>query len=513
MARPASPLVLGLAAALALGACSWGAEDPVKDPSASSAVSLTFDTCPPSSRVDPSYVEPERYARLVFECATLSTPLDHANPEGEKLDMAVVRVRSREPNPDRTGSLLLIPGGPGEPGLPMLGWWASWFSDEILDHFDLVTFDPRGTGSSAPINCAKVPEDDQPARTWDLLGRRGFARVARTYRHLTDACLQRLGDRAPYFNTTETARDLDLLREALGDDKLTALGWSYGAKLGAEYARAFPDRVRALVLDAPSDSAIRPIDVAARQVHGFESSLGEWAAQCPDRPGCPDSGDPVRFVRDLVAAADRRPIPSSRSQDALPATGSTVLDAVAATLRDGAAWWRLDAALVGAAEGDAAGLFEGIEHVFGPEVPDEPDQPDMVDANYVINCNDLPPGPTVREIRTAARRLVAENAVFARWGSWLLFGCRGWQPERTPLADPEAPGAPPIVVVGTVHDPATPYVGAVHIAEVLGSGHLLTWGGQGHTAYGTSDCVTELADEYLVTLVLPEEGTRCPAEQ
>lgn len=512
MARLPGPLVLGLAAALTLTACSWlSADDGSEERHRStSGPSLVFGPCPESFEVDVGYIDPERYARLVVECSTLPVPLDHAAPGGRRLGMALVRVRSRNPSPDRIGTLVLIPGGPGEPGLPLAGWWASWFADDVLDHFDLVTFDPRGTGSSAPINCARTPEDDKPSWSVDLLTEKGLTQATRVFRRLTRACVQRLGDTAPYFNTTQTARDVDLLREALGEEELTALGWSYGAKLGAEYARQFPDRVRALVLDAPSDSAISPIEVGARQIHGFESSLGEWADQCPQRPGCAELGEPVRFVRDLVASADRHPIRSSRPVDRLPATGATVLDAVAAMLYDGNAWDRLDEALLKASGGDAAGLFEGIEHVQGPEVSDDPDVPEPGDARYVINCNDLPPRPSVGEIRATARRVVRENPVFGRWGSWFLLGCRGWQQDRTPLALPEAPSAPPIVVIGTVHDPATPYAGAVHIAEVLGSGHLLTWEGQGHTAYGTSDCVTRLADDYLITLALPEEGTRCP---
>lgn len=515
MARRLSLLVLGLAAALAFTGCSWGSDDDPEKRSRSTAgkTLLGFGPCPSSLLVDPSFLSSERAARLVLECATLRVPLDHAAPAGGKsLGMAVVRIRSKKPSPDRIGSLLLIPGGPGDPGLPVAGWWASWFSDSVLDHFDLVTFDPRGTGASSPINCAAVPEDAQPAFYAHLLTGRGFARATTTFRHLTDACVDRLGTTAPYFNTTATAKDLDLLRAALGEEKTTALGWSYGAKLGGEYARQFPDRVRALVLDAPSDSAIPAVDVAARQIHGFESSLGEWASTCGGRPTCAGLGDdPVGFVRDLVATADRRLIRSSRTEDSLRASGATVLDAVAAMLYDGGAWWRLDKALLKASRGDAAGLFAGIEHVRGPDVSDDPGEPDPGDANYVINCNDRAPGPTVREIRSATRKLLADNPVFGEWGSWSLFGCRGWQPGRTPLADPVAPGTPPLMVIGTVHDPATPYVGAVHITEVLGSGHLLTWEGHGHTAYGTSDCVTKLADHYLVTLELPAEGTRCKA--
>ncbi len=502
-----------IAVALSLAACSPGSDDrPERDaPRRVVGGPLAFVPCLASALVDTSFLSSDRAASLAVECATLATPLDHAARDSETLDMALVRIRSRKPSPDRIGSLVLIPGGPGNAGLPLAGWWASWFSDDILEHFDLVTFDPRGTGSSAPINCAKVPEDDRPSFIAHLLTKKGFAKAASAFRHLTDACLDRLGDTAPYFNTTATAQDLDLLREALGDERLTALGWSYGAKLGAEYARHYPDRVRALVLDAPSDSTIPAVEVAARQVHGFESSLKQWAARCPDRPTCADLSKPIGFVRSLVATADRRPIRSSRPQDALPASGATVLDAVVAMLYDSREWWRLDTALHEAAGGDAAGLFDGIQHLQGPPVSDDPDRPEPNDANYVINCNDRPPGPSVREIRAGARRLAADNSVFGEWGSWSLYGCRSWQPDRTPLADPVAPDAAPIVVVGTVHDPATPYEGAVRIADVLGSGHLLTWEGRGHTAYGTSACVTELADEYLVTLRLPAEGARCPA--
>lgn len=492
-------------AALLLAGCST---DGVSQ--ASGTPRLRFGGCPHELMTAADAMVPEeRLEQLTFSCATLQVPLDHTHLDGESIPIAVVRVRHRQQS-RRIGSLVMNPGGPGESGLDAISYWASWLSDDVLRRFDVVTFDPRGTGASDPVTCGSIAADHEPTLFPDLLSPAGYAAASDIARQQTDACLRRLGGRAPFFNTQETARDMDLLRQALGDRKLSYVGFSYGAKLGGEYARRFPRTVRALVLDGPSDPVTDPIATTEAQVAGFEHAFGQWVTDCPARPSCQPLGDPRAYVATLVARANAAPINSARPGDDLPATGSDVLLAVEAFLYDDVTWPFLDAALTEAADGDAGSVFEAIDHHFGRDRRSHPDDPDPADAGLVINCNDQAAGPSDREIQEAATRVTAANPIFGGLGSWGLLGCRFWRADRHVLALPQAPATAPVLVVGTVHDPATPYAGAVSFTETMGNATLLSWEGDGHTAYGRSSCVNELVDAYLTTLAVPAAGTRCP---
>ncbi|MEO6509613.1 MAG: alpha/beta hydrolase [Nocardioides sp.] len=471
---------------------------------------LVFGPC--GDLLDPVSIDQlpaERADRLSFECGVLDVPIDHDAPDGEHLGIAVVRIRDSSQT-DRIGSLVMNPGGPGNPGLGFAPYWASWLPEEVLERFDVVTFDPRGVGASGGFNCPAIPQDAEPEVLADLVSPSGYAFTVEVSKAQAASCLEELGtERAAQINTQATAQDMDLLREALGDERLTYLGFSYGAKLGAEYARAFPDRIRALVLDAPTHPRDDPIAIIERQVAAFEAAYDSWVDNCPERPSCKLNGDdPRAFVDGLMARARESPIPSGRSVGDVPASDATIMSAITASLYYEQFWGILDEALGEAALGDSGSLREAIDNWLG-RVHD-PEQPETPDANLVINCTDARPGPGKQAILAAARRLSTRFPMFGTYGQGWLVGCKYWTGERHALPVPRAVGAPPIVVVGTRHDPATPYAGAVAMAKTLGSGHLLTWEGHTHTAYGQTDCITEAVDAYLVDLVVPPAGTTCP---
>lgn len=503
--------VAAVAVLLTTVACTGGGEPPPRPETSEPDSTGGLDLGDCGDLVDLASVEmpADRADALTFECGVLQVPLDHDAPAGEELGIQVVRIRDSRQT-ERIGSLVMNPGGPGQSGLDYAPYWASWISDDVLQRFDVVTFDPRGVGASGGFNCPDIPQADEPDVLVDLTSADGYAFAVDVSREQAAACIGELGaDRAAHINTQDTARDLDLLREALGDDQLTYLGFSYGAKLGAEYARQFPDRVRGLVLDAPSHPRHDPIEIVERQVAAFEAAYDAWAEDCPARPTCELlDGDARRFVAYLRERARETPIPSGRPVGDTPATDATVMNAVTALLYDEQAWGGLDQALDEAARGDSGALHEAVENATGRAR--DPDEPDAMDASLVINCTDARRGPSKATILAAARRLEATYPVYGTFGSFWLVGCKYWDNERLVLPPPEDVGAPPIVVIGTRGDPATPYSGAVAMARMLGSGRLLTWEGKTHTAYGQTDCITDLVDAYLVDLVVPGEGTVCP---
>lgn len=455
---------------------------------------------------------PERLNQLEFGCGTVDVAVDPTDGNLGRIAVQLIRVRratsaagsATATAGDKIGPLLLIAGGPGQSGVEYAGVAAGYLSDQILDHFDVVAFDPRGVGRSAPIRCAHtdVPTLGMP----DLLSAAGYARAAAVAAHTSSACLSALGARAGAFSTTATAADIDAIRRALGERALTYVGWSYGAKLGAEYARRFPGSVRAAVLDAPTDPTASWTAAAEYQLRGFESALDEFAAWCGTDHSCRSLGYVRSSLAALVAQAERVPIPSTRPGDDEPADGADVIDAVATSMYDSARWPDLATGIVEASEGDSR-LLRSLFDAGRTDTEDTNED----DANLVINCNDSAPGPEPAQIMTAAARFAEQFPIFGRWGSYRLLACASWSAPRHPLAVPVADTEHPLVVVGTVHDPATPYAGAASMARVLGNATLLTWEGQGHTAYGRDACIARLVDSYLVSLSVPAPGTRCPA--
>jgi pimeloyl-ACP methyl ester carboxylesterase len=503
-------LLLSVATATA---CSGDASTPARpEPSVSrgdAVEGLRFGDC--GDVIDLSVVglPADRADRLTFSCGTLRVPLDHARPGGQQLGIQVVRIRDATQH-DRIGSLVMNPGGPGQSGVDYVPSWAAWLPDEILARFDVVTYDPRGVARSGGFNCPAIPEDSEPTVLADIRTKRGYAFARKVSEEQATSCLGELGaDRIGHIGTVATARDMDLLRQALGDERLTFVGFSYGAKLGAEYARQFPDRIRALVLDSPSDPGHDPIGIVERQATTFEEAFNAWADGCAERPSCDRLGDARELVRRLMARARRMPIPSGRPGDDVPASDTTVISVILALLRFESFWPTLDDVLGEAALGDSGSLQEVLEQQVG--IQRDPEKPEPGDAQLTINCTDAAPGPAKGAIQRAARRIMAANPVVGKAVSFWLVGCKYWLGDRDILPVPRDVGAPPILVLGSRHDPVTPYTGAVAMARILGSGHLLTWNGKTHTSYGQSACVNSIVDRYLLDLRLPAEGTVCPA--
>ncbi|GAA3161155.1 alpha/beta hydrolase [Blastococcus jejuensis] len=448
---------------------------------------------------------------LAFECGRTEVPISYDEPEGATLPLFLVRVVAAGQT-ERIGSLVVNPGGPGGSGADAAIGLALTLPDDVLNRFDIVGFDPRGVGLSTPVEC--IPDElkdraiaAEPRPTTDEDLDEAFSLA----QEVADGCAEEYGDALGTFNTVDTARDMDRLREALGDEQLTYLGYSYGTTLGSTYAELFPDKVRALVLDAAVDPDTTELEDAEASAAAFERGFDVFAENCKGLlAGCPLGDDPRGYVEAVMTHAEQGPIPSSEEGESRRATPGVVLTAVQAALYDTDSWPQLIQALVAAeVAGDAKGLFSLADGYTGRL--DDDTYSNLLDANIAINCADTDETFDEGEIRDLAAEWDQEYPLFGAGSAVSLYTCSAWEAERTPLPERDAEGSDPILVVGNTGDPVTPLPGAEDMAEQLDSGVLLIWQGDGHTAYPKTDCITAAVNAYLIDLTAPSDGLTCPA--
>ncbi len=447
------------------------------------------------------------YQQPSLECARLDVPLDYAAPEGRLASVAVMRVRTR--SAERIGSLVLNPGGPGGSGLSFVAGWAG----DSLDGgpFDVVGFDPRGVGASTPqLSCATPPERDADRADTDMdPSPEGVAQTEAENRRYAERCIELSGglDVLANAGTRDVVRDLDVLRAVLGDRALTYVGFSYGTRIGALYAEAFPANVRAMVLDGAVDPAQSAAESSLAQIAGFQRAFEAFATECAAWPSCPLGVDPAaatgafqRLTRPLIAA----PV-------AVGARTLSYTDAVSAVISSmyrSTEWPRLADALSALAAGNGAPLLQMADEWqdFANGGYERPEG-----ALQVVNCLD---GDLVTDRATVADQAAKELAAapFADPGSGpvaALGACAFLPvvPSNTPH-ELRVEGLPPTLVVSTTGDAATPYEAGVALAAAL-QGVLLTVEGDDHTAFLSNACVDEIVVRYLADLELPAAGARC----
>ena len=480
-----------LAGALLLPACS------------SAPTRLARPAPPPAAAATPSELPPASLAWRGcgggFDCATLPVPLVEDEPAGETVDLAVVR---RKATGSRLGSLVVNPGGPGASAVGYLR--AAWSSvpERVRERFDLVAVDPRGVGQSAPVRCADTagldayfaldptPDDAEELAAYE----RGNAALAR-------ACGERNADLLPHLSTRVAAGDLDRLRASLGDARLTYLGYSYGTSIGAQYLDRFPTRVRAMVLDGALDPTLSWDALLEGQSRGFDAALEAFLEDC-ERTRCSFRRD---VEGDLLAAFDRL----SASVDAMPLTAARPVGegefalGVLAALYSEDSWPVLSDALVQAGSGKGAGLLALADSYLERT---EQGYSNVSEANLAVNCIDRPWPRESRPFLALAERVAADSPRFGPAIALSGLACASWP--VPPTAEPRAvtaPGSPPVLVVGTTGDPATPYAWSQALAGQLSRGVLLTYEGEGHTVYrvGAPGCVLDVVDTYLLTARAP----------
>ncbi|MFD6418271.1 alpha/beta hydrolase [Streptomyces sp. NPDC060194] len=447
-----------------------------------------------------------------WQCATLKVPLDHDEPDGDLIDLALIRAKASRAS-GRIGSLVFNFGGPGGSGVATLPAFAEDYAN-LRKRYDLVSFDPRGVGRSDPVLCFDDEQlnrasqeddgtpDDQKERDALLKGTKDF----------NAACEKNSGTVLPHVATTDAARDMDLLRRNLGDDKLYYFGVSYGTELGGVYAHLFPGKVGRAVFDAVVDPTEDLLQGTLGQAKGFQLALDNYARDCvTQEDDCPvgDSEQDVqRRITALLDDLDAKPLPGSGGR-VLTQTAAT--GGIAQALYSKDFWPYLTQGLEEAYDGQGTTLLALADSLDGRR-PDG-GYSNLAAANTAINCADDKARPTVGDVEENLPAFRKASPVFGDYLAWSLIGCQDWAvPGAADRPDVSAPGAAPVLVVGNTGDPATPYAGARRMAEALGEdvGVQITYRGEGHGAYASgSSCVDGAVEDYLLDGKVPKAGTVC----
>jgi pimeloyl-ACP methyl ester carboxylesterase len=437
-----------------------------------------------------------------FQCASLDVPLDYRAPGGKHLSLGLVR-RPASDQAHRIGSLLVNPGGPGGSGIS----FAEQFQlpAEILRRFDIVGFDPRGVGRSAPLDChahLQAMYDADPTLE-TAADRAAYLKVSKAY---VDSCAAGAKGVLPFLGTLNVTRDMDRIRAAVGDRKLSYLGYSYGTSIGQMYAQLFPRRIRAMVLDGVVDTERSGLQGADGQAKGFERALTAYLADCRAQASCALGKNPRDRLAALVASAERRDIPAAGADR--PATPGVVQLAIGDALYSKSAWPVLSAAITDGLAGNGTRLVQ-LADDYLQRKPDG-SYGDGFGIYFAVSCLDSTwprdPAKVFANARATGVKypLIGEGLVndYAR--------CALWPAKPQPLPKLTAVGSPPIVVISTTRDPATPYEDGVAVARRLPKGVLVTNDGDGHTVFSQGKaCVDDPVTRYLVDGRPPKKGLVC----
>ncbi len=441
-----------------------------------------------------------------FQCTFVTVPLDYAHPaNGQTIKIAVIRKRATD-QANRIGSVLTNPGGPGASGIDYLRQAASSMSN-LNRRFDLIGFDPRGVGQSAPVRCLTGPQEDafnaiDPVAD-DPTEKAALIQADKAF---AAGCQAMSGNILPFVDTESAARDMDQIRAALGDAKLTYLGFSYGTFLGETYAHIFPTHVRALSLDGVIDPTQSPNDMLLAQVASFQKNLEAFAADCKAKSTCQfgRSGDPLTKISQFLQKVDSSPLRVGSRQ----LTRSLAIIGIITPLYDPSSWSYLDQGLTAAVQGNGQ-LLLSFSDLYLARHPDG-SYDNENDANYAINCLDRPVPTDISAYDQLAASYSQASPILGPAEQYSNLACAYWPVKAKGQVGPlTADGAPPILLVGGTDDPATPYRWAQAVHTQIAGSVLLTRQGNGHVSYDKSVCAQQAEDAYLINLTLPADGTVC----
>ena len=507
--RPALAACLGVLA-LTVAGCSFTGTSTPKTSTASVAPQ------PPPSNM----ANTERFysQRLVWkscghnQCTKLTVPVDYAKPDGDTIQLAVVKVPAKG---DSKGALVVNPGGPGGSGVDYALAADVIVGKPVRKAYDIVGFDPRGVGRSAPITClndsqldaflAFDPTPDDPAEE------QAFADNAKSF---ASACAQNAGPLLAHVSTVDAAKDMDVLRAALGETKLNYLGKSYGTFLGSTYAGLFPKNVGRFVLDGVVPPELTNEQLNLGQAEGFERATRAWAQSCVGTGDCVlgSSVDQVmQGLRDLFKTIDQSPVSKTGDSSVPELTEGWASTGVAYAMYDQSLWPDLDEALQALVQKKDGAPLMSLADSYADRDKGGGYSNNIMQVIYAVNCLDRPDTASVADHE---RQATEAEKVAPTWGAFLMWSSMpcGFWPDKPPAppAKISADGSGLIVVVGTTRDPATPYEWSVMLNDELANSTLITYDGDGHTAYTRSNsCVDNAIDAYYVKGTPPRADLKC----
>ena len=493
------PLVFAASFALVFTACGSATTETETAPSAPSQYDTSFvvntinwSACPESSSKE-------------VECGTLEVPFDYDEPEIGSFVLSIKKRNATDPA-KRIGSMMVNPGGPGFGGTSLADDAQYYFSEELLDYFDIIAWDPRGTGDTTPaVDCVATYDEyfglDSPPDTPDEKQELIDASQA-----FNDMCSENSGSILPYISTMASAHDMNSMRLALGEDKISYFGFSYGSELGATWATMFPNTVRAAVLDGAVDPNASSIEEGLSQAKGFEAQLSTFLKQCSQRTTCAfhNNGNAEDAFDTLVLDIDATPLVVSDNRT--PVTQGVLFTAVAQAMYSDYYWPQLSEALYKAQQGDGKGLLQLYDDYY--QRKDDGTYGNELEAFLAISCLDDPGVTSIEEVDAHIDTFIAAAP---RLGANFAYGysCALWPVEQAKRITITAAGAGPIVVIGTTGDAATPLSSTRNMAKGLEQGILIVVEANQHTGYGTNECVVGAVDNYLINLSVPDNELTC----
>jgi pimeloyl-ACP methyl ester carboxylesterase len=472
-------------------------------------------TAPPTQALAPYYAQKLDWKKCgALECADLRVPLDHAAPDPAKdLTIQVARVKAHD-QAKRLGSLLVNPGGPGASGIEYVRGGAETIGGpEVRRYYDLVGFDPRGVASSDPIDClddkaldrflAADPTPDDASEEQALMTQA---------KAMADGCEKDNPDLVKHLSTADAARDMDILRAAVGDTQLNYLGKSYGTFLGATYADLFPKRVGRVVLDGVVPPDLTSAELGEGQARGFQIATQAYVEDCVTED-CPLGSTPeaaLKGLDDFFTQVDRNPLPTGDPSAPLLTEGWARLG-VAVALYDQGSWGILTDALRAAVKNRDGRQLMSLANTYADRTDTGRYTGNIMEVIYAVNCLDKPDTANLKVYEKQAKEFTASAPTWGPFLAWSSLPCGYWPVKATGQTKKiTAAGSGPIVVVGTTRDPATPYDWSVRLNNELANSSLITYNGDGHTAYTRSNaCVDDAIDNYYVKKQVPRDGLKC----
>jgi pimeloyl-ACP methyl ester carboxylesterase len=501
-------------AALALTACT---KDPLTDPTATGNTSTQAPA--PSGDLKPVEGFETYYSQEIkwedcggnFQCATVQAPMNWADPASDAIDIAIKKLPSSGSAPK--GTVIINPGGPGGSGIEFVDYAPFMFGATLIENYNILGFDPRGVGQSTPVKCYESEQmDHYLAQSFDPEHPKALEAARQATADYGKACLENTGAVLEFIDTQSSARDMDLLRALMGDEKINYLGFSYGTQLGATYAGIFPENVGNMVLDGAIDLRLTAFEQSMQQAVGFENALRAFAENCVEYGDCPVAGDTDQVMAAVAELFDRlgkSPLPTDDPERVL--TQSLAFYGVAQPLYAEVLWPALGEGLeLAINQRDGSVLLELSDDYFGRS-DDGTYMNNQTEAFTAINCLDDRSSADLDTMKKEAEEIRKAAPVMGEFFTYGGISCENWPfPVAGQNFDLAASGAAPIMVIGTTNDPATPYVWAEGLAEQLESGFLVTNVGEGHTAYGMGNqCILDVVDNFFVNGTVPSSDPNC----